>query len=238
MDLKSRLRSRTKAARQRGAPWVKAFDALRLPFAEGGWARIWTQVVHRNEIHQATPHTAEERYPELFDQAAALAPHAERILSFGCSTGAELIAIRRRFPQAHIVGVEINPRSRRLARRRVAGDARTIVISPAYLEGPFDIIFALAVLQRLPHQVAETQLEDISSVYPFRRFEAEIERLVNRLRPGGLLCVFHAHFPVELASIFPSLEVIAASPLLEAPVFGRDGRRLAEVRFHSIFRKV
>ena len=149
-----------------------------------------------------------------------------------------MVAIRRRFHQATIVGVEINPRSRRIARSRVGSDPQTIVISPDSLDGTFDIIFALAVLQRLPHQVEESGLEDISKLYPFDRFDAAVSTLLAHLKPGGFLCVFHTHFPVELASIFPSLQAVVTSPLLQPPLFGRDGRRLAAAGAHSIFRRV
>src|SRR5690242_19616262 len=130
MTLTARLRSKIKAARKRGARWVCLFDIARLlPSAEGR-ARIWTRFAHSREVHQTTPETAKERYPELFDLAASLVPEAKRILSFGCSTGEELVALRRRFPTAEIIGVEINPRSRAIAARRVASDARSTVVPP------------------------------------------------------------------------------------------------------------
>src|SRR4051812_26365046 len=96
----SRLKTIVKVARSRGAPWVRVLDLLRLLISEGGASRLWTHVVHRDAVHQTTPYTAEDRYPDLMDQVAVLCPTAERILSFGCSTGAELVAIRSRFRQA------------------------------------------------------------------------------------------------------------------------------------------
>ena len=54
-----------------------------------------------------------DRYPRIFtfvkDQLANTA--APRLLSFGCSTGEEVFTLRRYFPQAEIVGIDINPRS-------------------------------------------------------------------------------------------------------------------------------
>src|SRR5688572_209783 len=112
------IRRQIKAGRRRGAPWVRLLDLLRHVVTAEGRARLLTSLFHRGEVHQTTPYTIEERYPELFDFAARMAPAARRIMSFGCSTGEELSAVRLRFPSATIVGVEINPRSRRIAAGR------------------------------------------------------------------------------------------------------------------------
>ena len=238
MKLTAFLRSRIKAARKRDARWVRVLDVARLlPTAEGR-ARLWTRVVHGRAVHQTTPQTADDRYPALFDLAAELASGAARILSFGCSTGEELVALRRRFARAEIVGAEINPRSRKIAARRVADDPRTRVVGPRAIDGTFDLIFALAVLQREPHRVEETGSEDLSSAYPFVRFDAAVTELVAHLRPGGLLCVMHAHYRVEDSSAAAGgLEPVNVAPVMTGPFFGRDGLRLRGATGQSIFRK-
>jgi tRNA G46 methylase TrmB len=58
--------------------------------------------------HQLVDWTAPDRYPEIFAAAAAAAPDARRILSFGCSTGEECVSLAQYFPKAEIVGAEIN----------------------------------------------------------------------------------------------------------------------------------
>ena len=120
------------------------------------------------------------------DLARRLQPEAARILSFGCSTGEELLAIRRRFAAARIVGAEINPRSRRIARRRIERDRRASVVAPDAIAGRFDIVFALAVLQVQPHRVAEAGIADLSPIYPFERFDAQ---LGEHSRPRSFLRV-------------------------------------------------
>jgi trans-aconitate methyltransferase len=237
MTLVSRLRRNVKAARKRGAPWVRALDVVRLLPTSEGRAALWTRIAHGDEVHQTTPYTREERYPELFDRAAQLLPDALRILSFGCSTGEELVSLRRRFPYARITGAEINARSRRIAARRVMPDARMHVVPPRKIEGTFDLVFALAVLQREPHKVSETELQDLTAIYPFARFDAALASLVERLNPGGLLCVMHAHYRVEDSSSAAALEPVAGSLAEQSPVFGRDGRRLADGATHTMFRK-
>jgi SAM-dependent methyltransferase len=237
VDWPALLRKRIKGARKKGALWVRVLDVLRLVPTGEGRARLWTRIVHRDEIHQATPFTQEDRYPELFDLTATLAPGAQRILSFGCSTGEELEAIRRRFLSAEIVGAEINPRARRIAGRRSNGDARTRVIQPKLIDGTFDVIFALAVFQREPHKIEETETNDISSHYPFDRFDAAVADLVQRLRPGGLLCVSNSQYRVEDSSAYRELMPMKRSPAANGSFFGRDGRRLAAVSARTIFRK-
>lgn len=233
-----RLRSSVKAARKRGALWVRLVDVVRLlPSAEGR-ARLWTRLVHARQVHQTTPETAEDRYPELFDLAASLAPGAERVLSFGCSTGEELAALRRRFPRAEIIGAEINPRSRKIAARRVSADRRSSIVPPTALNRNFDVIFALSVFQREPHKMAEMEIEDLSPYYPFVRFDEGVSDLVRKLRPDGLLCIINAHYRVEDSSVRHLLEAVTASPPMDSILFGPDGRRLERPLASTIFRKL
>ena len=237
VDWQERIRKRIKAGRARQALWVRAIDDVRLLRSGEGRARLWTRLVHCGEVHQTTPFTSEERYPDLFDLSATLAPGAERILSFGCSTGEELEAIRRRFPRAEIVGAEINPRSRRIAARKVKADERVTVVSPKAVEGSFDLIFALAVLQREPHTIEQTGSQDISKHYRFARFDAAVCVLVSRLSEKGLLCIINAQYRVEDSSAAKLLEPIQLSPKMNGPLFGRDGKKLERSPAKTIFRK-
>jgi SAM-dependent methyltransferase len=216
---------------------VRAFDLVRPAATAEGRGQLWTMIAHRRDLHQTTPWTTADRYPELMRLAANLSPNAGRILSFGCSTGEELVTLRRYFPLAEIVGAEINPRSRRIAANRTVGDERVTVLAPSKLGGTFDIVFALAVLQREPHRIAEMDVAELSSHYPFDRFDKAVGELVSRLEPGGFLCVINAHYPVEAAAAFGKLEPVADSPLMEPPLFGRDGRRLTDPVARTIFRK-
>lgn len=237
MGLKAALRSTIKAERKRGALWVRLLDMARSIATSEARSVLWTRIVHRDEVHQTTPYTCEERYPALFDLAAMLALDAHRILSFGCSTGEELIALRRRFPNAEIIGAEINPRSRRIAVRRVAKDARTAVVHPRSVQGVFDLVFALAVLQREPHKIVEMAVEDLSPYYPYERFDTAVRELGGALRTGGLLCVMNAQYRVEDSSVARQFEPITSSPLMDKPLFGPDGRLLERAVAHTIFCK-
>src|SRR4051812_13585169 len=106
MDLPSALRSQIKKSRKRGALWVRVMDAVRPALTAEGRGQLWTKITHARELHQTTPYTEEDRYPELMGLAAKLRPGAKRILSFGCATGEELLTLRRYFPSAELVGAE------------------------------------------------------------------------------------------------------------------------------------
>jgi hypothetical protein len=228
-----------RAARERGSPLVRLLDGVRRLGRAEDRAVLWTRIAHAGALHQTSGTSWAERYPDLFDMAAELAPDARRILSFGCSSGEELEALRRRFPDAEIIGAEINPRLRKRARVRMAGDERASIIPPDAIKGAFDIVFALAVLQRLPEQVAKRGVTDLSASYPFARFDAEVARLAERTASGGLLCVMNAHYRVEDSSVTTMLEAVPDSPTMSHPLFGRDSRRLPpDAAAHSIFRKL
>ncbi len=93
--------------------------ARRLPFgmALGRWLHVrldpelrMVERMRRRQQHgvfQQWPHTEPDRYPQLFDalaeRLAGIA--APRILSFGCSSGEEVRALRQRIPAARITGV-------------------------------------------------------------------------------------------------------------------------------------
>jgi hypothetical protein len=228
-----------KAARLRRALWVRVIDAVRLLRTAEGRARLWTRLVHRRELHQTAPYTWRNRYPVLFDLAAELAPNARRILSFGCSVGEELISLRCRFAHAEIVGAEINPRSRAIARRRIAADSRATVSAPEWITGSFDLVFALSVLQRDPRGLKnEMEAKHLAALYPFARFDAGVRSLVARLRRGGLLIVANALYRVEDSSVAAELEPILGSPRMNRVQLTPQGRPLGPAIARTVFRRI
>jgi len=237
MTLEAFLRRRIKAGRSRNASSVRIFDWLRLTGTADGWSRIWTMLVHARSVHQTTTFTSANRYPEIFDLAAVLQPRAVQILSFGCSTGEELMALRERFADAEIIGVELNPRCRAIARRRVSADCRIRVIAPNALSGTFDIICAMAVFQREPHKIDEMKVEDLAGFYSFGRFEDALGVLVASLRPGGIFCIDNAQYRVEDSIFADVLSPLPESPAMGGRLFGPDGRKLEDAPSKTIFRK-
>lgn len=182
------------------------------------------------DLLQPFTDTAEDRYPELFDAIAERLAHLPepRILSFGCASGAELCALRRRMPGARLTGIDINPRE--IARARRADPQSDYRITAAPLANDrFDAILALAVLRdgRLEHQ----KPDDCSAILPFARFERALAGLDAVLEPGGLLAVWHAHF--RFADTGSAVNYEADRFRMPEPgqdlLWGPDNRRLDEV---------
>ncbi|UCD50490.1 MAG: methyltransferase domain-containing protein [Phycisphaerales bacterium] len=154
--------------------------------------------VSADEFDQIETTTAYNRYPELFDSVRTLISPRDtaeiRILSYGCSTGQECWTLRDYFPNAHIIGLDINERSLRTARAENT-DAKIEFFrsTPENLvdHGPYDLIFALSVLCRWP----ETQfVNDASRLYPFEKFDETIALFDVSLSRGGLMVILNANY--------------------------------------------
>ncbi|MGH6804879.1 MAG: class I SAM-dependent methyltransferase [Methyloceanibacter sp.] len=123
----------------------------------------------------ASNNTRLDRYPGLFQAAATALPRARQVLSFGCSTGEECATLSGYFPNAHIVGADINVANLAIARRRFNSPQIEFVNSEdrrLTLLAPFDAIFCMAVL-RIPHGYKKEFRARVIARYPFARFEGE-----------------------------------------------------------------
>ena len=56
----------------------------------------------------------------IIDRVAAARPRPSRILEIGCGTGRNLVALARRFPDAHVTGVDLSGAMLAIARRKTA----------------------------------------------------------------------------------------------------------------------
>ena len=193
-------------------------------------------------ILQPFPDTFEERYPQLFDALAERLRHVPepRILSFGCSSGAEVRSLRRRLPQARIVGLDLNRRMIAQARAADPDPRSDYRLADAPLPGEaFDAVLAMAVLR---HGVLEADRPaSCAAVLPFARFAETIARLDRHVAPGGWLALYHAHFRFRDTPVAPHY---AADPLRmsdHAPqtlLYGPDDRLLVgAVEPAVLFRK-
>ncbi|WP_265562613.1 class I SAM-dependent methyltransferase [Sphingomicrobium arenosum] len=190
------------------------------------------------DLLQPSPDSWDERYPELFDALAQmLAEHpAPRILSFGCSTGEEVRAMRRRLPHARIIGVDINAGNIDRARKSdPEGDYRVASRPP---EGErFDAILALAIF-RHARLKAEEPLES-GDILPPERVRRLFALLDSALVPGGHLALWNHHFPLQALAREPGRW--RAHPLrLDPPMsllYGADGIRIDEREDRALFQK-
>ena len=195
---------------------------------------------HSGVLFQPFPDTFEERYPALFDALARRLAHlpAPRVLSFGCSSGAELRALRKRMPQAQLTGIDLNPRA--LAQARAADPTSEYREAAAPRPGErFDAVMALAVFR---HGELEAQRpDDCGAILPFARFAQGIAALDAVLEPGGWLAIWHAHFrftdtPTAAGYTIDALRL--ANPAQDI-LWGPDNRRLDGVSEPAVlFRKI
>jgi trans-aconitate methyltransferase len=117
-----------------------------------------------------------------------------RILSFGCSTGAEVLTARAYFPSATILACDINEEALDRAVKSVEEDNVHIFYSdPSSISslGPYDIILANAVLCSYP---ASAKLESLANEFPFPHFVELAEMLLASLKPDGIFILNNSNY--------------------------------------------
>jgi len=105
------------------------------------------------------------------------------------------------------------------------------------LQGPFDLVFALAVLQREPHKIAAMGVTDLSAHYPFARFDAAARELAQLLGSGGILCVSNMHYRIEDSAVADGLEPIPAAPVISGSIYSPDGKPIEHATARTMFRR-
>ena len=198
-------------------------------------------------LYQPYGTTSFDRYPETFqyvrDQLADRQP--ARILSFGCSTGEEVFSLRRYFPEATIVGLDINPFNIGICRIRClrTRDERihfAVANSTAgEADASFDAIFAMAVFR---HGDLNTPSPPIRCDHRIRfaGFEQSMADLARVLKPSGLLVVQHAMFRFHDTRLASRFETLLTTKLDgNGPIYGRNDCLLADVGYDDVvFRKI
>ena len=196
------------------------------------------------ERFQPYPHTQPDRYPWLFDFAAAALDGvpAPRLLSFGCSRGDEVFSLRRRFPEAAIRGLDIDPRNIAACLARPRDDRLSFAAASNTRAEPdhhYDAIFCLAVLCH--GDLTATRARQSEPLLRFADFERTVADLARCLRPGGLLFLHTTNFRFGDTATAGDFEaVLEARPDQLAPdvLFDREGRLLPGERYLPVgFRK-
>ena len=206
---------------------------------------FWTKLLHADSVHQTTPATAFNRYPVIFTACQDYFQNRTnlRILSFGCSTGEEVLTLRHYFPDATIVGAEINQYSLEIARKRCQ-DKKMICIESTSVEiekhGPYDAAFCMAVFQRTPQLIAECGIKDLSRIYPFHRFEKQICQLDKCINKDGLLVIHFSQYDFADTSVAHKYQAYGSynQDCYGPFVFGKDSKLVpAPKSRNSIFVK-
>lgn len=89
------------------------------------------KIFKHNRVQQTTPLTAMNRYPAIFSACKSYLKDKDdvKILSYGCSTGEEVVTLREYFKDATIVGAEINSHSLEVCRKRNLDDKIKFIVS-------------------------------------------------------------------------------------------------------------
>lgn len=202
--------------------------------------------VKGKSVHQTTTYTSKNRYPLVFEAVKEKLVTKEplKILSYGCSTGEEVETLRDYFPDASIVGADINKACLKICQKKF-NDERICFIqsSPELLKknGFYDAIFCMAVFQRLPHKVLNEGILDISTMYPFKKFDDQVIELDKHLNLNGLMIVHYTQYNFEDSSVAYKYEPINGIRQSDysTPIFNKDGLLVEEIeQYHSIYVKI
>ena len=195
------------------------------------------------EQHQLTSTTGLNRYPELFSEVRKLRSifsQEPSVLSFGCSTGEECFSIKEYFPDAKILGLDINRSNLRKAKSKNKYQDVVFRFSSRELiakNGPYDMVFALSVLCRWEDT---KNLESCASVYPFTKYSETVRMLCLHLKPGGLLIIYNSNFRFEETDEFRDFEIVTTPSVLNSGFvhkFDRNNFRVAEEHKHCVYKK-
>ncbi|MCB2066640.1 MAG: class I SAM-dependent methyltransferase [Erythrobacter sp.] len=179
-------------------------------------------------VFQPFGNTDQNRYPQLFDMLAAELAHLDcpEVLSFGCSTGEEVRALRQRMPHARITGIDPNRRAIAIARR---SDAHPLsqyhVGTRPDPDARYDAVLALAVFRHGDLR-RKAPPQDCSDLLAFTKVDAATARLDAVLRPRGLLGFGHCQFrfaDLGIARHFVAVGQADETGVLD-PVYDRENR--------------
>lgn len=193
--------------------------------------------------HQISNYTAYNRYPDLFLKSKELIGDRRniKILSFGCSTGEEVYTLRQYFPDALIIGVDINKHNIQKAISK-NNDPKIIfsynIDETIQNNGPFDIIFALAVLQRTQNRHESTF--DSSHIYPFNKFNTQITQLNCYLKSNGIFTIDFADYLFEDTDVASQYHALKGTHnvISDRLMFNTDNQRMKKnILLYRIFLK-
>lgn len=202
------------------------------------------QFFHPKKVHQTSQVTFLNRYPEIFSACKQyfqeLGRKEIKILSFGCCTGEEVITLRAYFPDAFIIGADINTRSLKICKQRNL-DEKILFIKSSDRKikkaGPFDAVFCMAVLQRTPHVIEDNKVTSLKEIYPFEKFAKQTAELDAYVKKDGLLVVHITQY--DFADTDTAVKYIAYGDLgYSCGLFDKDSRLVdANAKRNSIFIK-
>ncbi|WP_209720571.1 methyltransferase [Marmoricola sp. OAE513] len=207
------------------------------------------RIVRPTNLFQPYTTTSPDRYPDEFEQVRTTLVVAEpRILSFGCSSGDELLTLRLYFPTSRIDGIDANPLAIRTARKRIAAAGLTDRITAtkgtdasAVPPASYDAVLALAVFR---HGGLSDSPPRCDHLIRFADFERTVSDLGAAVKPGGVFVIRHANFRFTDCAVAAGFELVQGGYAsggaggLPSPVYGRDDELLdLDQRDDGIYRR-
>lgn len=184
--------------------------------------------------------TSKFRYPDLFHQVRKYLEKQGNsnpdLLSFGCSIGEELITLRKLIPNAHLTGIDKNPLVLWLAKKRTT-DLNVELFSDLEELPPgsaFDVIFALAVLQRTDDH------GPVKKVFRFENFCEWVAKLDGYLKKDGLFVIENADFDFSetpTAERYEPLQWTDNLMYMQRALFDKNSRKVPARALNRIFIK-
>ncbi len=187
----------------------------------------------KRNLHHSSEFTKYNRYPSIFKLVQTLYSNQEslKILSFGCSTGEEVKALRELyFPEATIVGTDINKKSLDKAIKSYRKENVYFIKSEQEeinKHGPYDIIFCMAVFQHRKNRDIATQNSEPH--YPFLKFEGTIIQLDKLLNKGGAFIIEHTDYNFLETSISNKYTPVPNQNFYRnRPLYNKNNERISE----------
>ena len=187
--------------------------------------------------YQRSTFTKVSRYPVVFQKCRDFlySTSSPKIMSFGCSTGEEVLTLLHYIPNATIVGVDINSWCLKKAQQAIKSDQCRFIhrTSTAFEEADgFDAIFCMAVFQRTENRTSKDNSQ--AQGFLFENFEKEVLVLDKKLKKGGLLVIDNADFSFNDTSISEKYSPLAFEGNRierKRPLFDRNNQKVAESHF-------
>ncbi|HZW26294.1 MAG TPA: class I SAM-dependent methyltransferase [Gallionella sp.] len=202
-----------------------------------------------DNLFQPCSLTVFDRYPRIFYSVKQMLSGVSdpRLLSFGCSTGEEVFTLRHYFPRAEIVGIDINPRSIAVCKKKCARlfDARLrfelTSSTEAEASSHYDAVFCMAVLRH--GALGQNRPEVCDHLIRFEDFEKTVSDFCRVLKPGGYLVIRHSNFRFTDTRVAAEFEVVPSDEAWDvrnsSPLYGRDNRLLPDAEDRDfVFRKL
>lgn len=165
------------------------------PDATAAAAKAYWKVNH-NQTARLTPREEQPHRWTLAEHIAALTPTPLRILEFGCSSGRNLAVLRQYLPDAHLVGVDMNPTTIQAGLNThptihfFEGDERLL---RDMRDGGFDVVFTCSVLDHIPHPEWQAVYDELVRIAGRHLVLLEPIKLryIDELADGELVRTYH-----------------------------------------------